>query len=81
MQYSYTDLVERLRSGVVTVTFKKIDDSERVMQCTLLPQYLPEDFRAKPPMLTETTGNSLSVWDVQAGGWRSFRIDSVISVS
>lgn len=80
MKYSYNDIVDRLRAGVVTVTFTKLDGSERVMQCTLQADYLPEEFRNKQPMLTETVGNTVSVWDVQAGGWRSFRVDSVKAI-
>jgi hypothetical protein len=74
------EIVSKLRAGVVNVTFTKVDGSERTMQCTLLPEYLPEEFRNKQPMLTETVGNAVSVWDVQAGGWRSFRVDSVKAV-
>lgn len=79
--YSYNELIGRLRNGVVTVTFEKVDGSERVMTCTLLPQYLPEEYKNKQPMLTETVGSSISVWDVNAGGWRSFRVDLVKNVA
>lgn len=81
MNFSYNEIVEKLRTGVATVTFTKLDGSERVMQCTLQASYLPEEFRNKQPMLTETVGNAVSVWDVQAGGWRSFRVDSVKSIN
>lgn len=81
MKYDYNSLVEKLRSAVVTVTFEKVDGSTRVMQCTLLPQYLPEEYRGKAPMLTETAPQTVSVWDVENGGWRSFRVDSVRNVA
>ena len=80
MKYDYNGLVEQLRSSVLTVTFEKVDGTERVMRCTLLPQYLPEEFKSKAPMLTETTPTTISVWDLDVSGWRSFRVDNVRSV-
>ena len=76
----YNELIERLRSGVVEVTFNKVDGTQRVMTCTLLPEYLPEEDRNSQPMLTEAVGNAISVWDVNANGWRSFRFGSVTKV-
>jgi hypothetical protein len=65
-----------LEQSVVEVTFTKKDGTERVMNCTLLEDYLPE-----------TTGvgrsagsDALAVFDVDADGWRSFRWDSVKAV-
>lgn len=81
MLFTREDIVNRLRNGVVTVTFEKVDGSVRVMSCTLQPQFLPEEYRNKPPMLTETEGNSISVWDVGVSQWRSFRVGSVRSIS
>lgn len=78
--YNYNYLVDRLKESVITVTFTKVDGSERTMTCTLLPNYLPEQYRNNAPILSEEVGNVISAWDVNAGGWRSFRIDSVKSV-
>lgn len=78
--YNYNYLVDRLKESVITVTFTKVDGSERTMTCTLLPSYLPEQYRNNAPILSEEVGNVISVWDVNAGGWRSFRIDSVKSI-
>jgi DNA-directed RNA polymerase beta subunit len=36
-----------LKNGIVTVTFNKVDGSERVMRCTLNDAYLPEEHRGK----------------------------------
>lgn len=77
MKYDYNTLVEKLRGAVVTVTFEKVDGTTRVMRCTLLPEYLPEEYRGNAPLLTETTPQTVSVWDVEASGWRSFRVDFV----
>ena len=80
MKYDYNSLVSQLQNAVVTVTFEKVDGTMRTMRCTLLPQYLTEEFKNKAPMLTETTPLTVSVWDVEASGWRSFRVDNVRNV-
>jgi len=80
MKYDYNSLVNMLRSSVVNVTFEKVDGTERTMQCTLQSQYLPEQYRNMAPMLTETAPTTISVWDVEHAGWRSFRVDSVRKV-
>lgn len=69
-------LIDNLLESVVEVTFTKKDGTERVMNCTLQEDYLPE-----------TTGvgkaasvDALSVYDVDKDDWRSFRWDSVKAV-
>ena len=69
-------LIGNLFESVVEVTFTKKDGTERVMNCTLMEDYLPE-----------TTGvgkaaslDALSVYDVDKEDWRSFRWDSVKAV-
>jgi hypothetical protein len=80
------ELKELLSGTVSTVVFTKVDGTEREMKCTLLPEYLP----TKPvvdgqQLLTESlpraeNPNTMSVWDLESNGWRSFRTDSVKSV-
>ena len=82
-------LREDLKNGVVTVIFEKVDGTERTMRATLSDLYVPQ---VEPQMLSEYDGqtpkntrqlndsvesNRMSVWDIDAGGWRSFRYDSV----
>ena len=75
-----TQIVESLHQGICEVTFTKADGTERTMKCTLAKSILPPDNRQ---VLTETEGrgnpNVVAVWDTEAGGWRSFTIDSVKS--
>lgn len=61
----------------VKITFTKKDGTKRVMNCTLSESVLP----ARDPD-SETKPHSPDVqpvWDLDAGGWRSFRWDSVIA--
>ena len=78
------ELKELLQNSVSTVIFTKVDGTEREMNCTLLAEYLPE--QPEKQLLTEGTSrtenpNVLSVWDLDNNSWRSFRIDSIKSVT
>jgi hypothetical protein len=77
------ELKQQLQGDIATVVFTKADGTERTMRCTLLAEYLPVP--AGPQLLTESTrkenDNVLSVWDVENGGWRSFRLDSIKSIT
>ena len=82
MIFNKDNLNELLRNNVATVTFTKLDGSERVMKCTLLKEYIPNAATKGQNVVSEETTNlNMSVWDVEAAGWRSFRINSVKSVS
>ncbi len=82
MIFNKDNLNELLRNNVATVTFTKVDGSERVMRCTLLKEYIPNAATKGQNVVSEETTNlNMSVWDVEAAGWRSFRINSVKSVS
>ena len=69
-------LAGMLEQSVVEVTFTKKDGTERVMNCTLLEDYLPETTGAG----RSTGSDALAVFDVDADGWRSFRWDSIKAV-
>lgn len=81
------ELKEMMQNSVVSVVFTKVDGTERTMNCTLLAEYLPEQPVAdKQQLLTESlpraeNPNTISVWDLDNNGWRSFRIDSIKSVN
>ena len=75
-----TWLVSMLKMGPVTVTFLKKDGSERVMNCTLEADKLPpieikEDAKPKKENL-----DVVSVYDIDAKGWRSFILRNVTNV-
>ena len=74
-------LKEQLHNGVVTVVFEKADGTERSMRCTLSDMYVPQVLseydgqEAKPAR--QLNDSVQAVWDIDSGGWRSFRLDSV----
>jgi hypothetical protein len=75
-------LIDMLRSNIVTVTFTKVNGDERVMTCTLLSEHIPNAPTTNGEVvLKETTNSTVSVWDINANGWRSFRVENVKSIS
>ncbi len=71
-------LVEGLKRNLMKVVFTKVNGEERIMNCTLHESVLPES------TITESTKkvnpDTISVWDIDNNGWRSFRIDSIKEV-
>ncbi len=76
-------LIDMLRHNIVTVTFTKVNGDERVMQCTLQANHIPNAPSQNGELVieTKTNSNTVSAWDINANGWRSFRVASVKSVS
>lgn len=77
------DLQQILVGTAATVVFTKADGTQRAMNCTLLPEYLPAGSGvAGQQLLTEqSNSNTMTVWDLDNNAWRSFRIDTVQSIS
>ena len=76
-------LIDLLRHNVVTVTFTKVNGEERVMDCTLQANLIPNAPTQNGELIveTKTTSNNIAVWDVKAQGWRSFKVANVKNVS
>lgn len=75
------DLIKILKEKVVTVKFKKKDDTIRKMICTLSEDYLPdikENIEDSEKKKKKENPNTIPVWDLEKLGWRSFRVDSVV---
>ena len=76
---SRDQLKSRLKDVVATVTFAKKDGTLRQMRCTLKENNLPIFDETK--LTRKENDEVLPVWDIDNGGWRSFRMDSIKSVS
>jgi len=74
------EINQMLREGVCTVTFTKTNGEERVMKCTLVDSYLPDQIDVEEYISRKKNDDICAVWDVEKEGWRSFRVDSVKSV-
>ena len=72
------DLNTMLKETVLVVTFNKLDGAERVMTCTKSFDIIPEEHKPKTDK-TPPAGN-VTVWDINANGWRSFKYERVTKV-
>jgi hypothetical protein len=66
----------KLNEGVISVLFTKKDGTERLMECTLHEDYVPEIKGTKA-----INPDVIAVYDIEAEGWRSFRWDSIKNVT
>ena len=73
-----------LSQNVLTVDFTKLDGDKRVMTCTLREDIKPAATKSDPmsqKKVREVSDAVVSVWDVNAKGWRSFRYDRINAVN
>ena len=71
-------LVEGLKRNLMKVVFTKANGEERIMLCTLHESVLPEQFISG--IKKKENMDTISVWDIDNDGWRSFRMDSIKEV-
>ena len=74
------NLLEALRKGSVTVTFRKVNTDEiRVMPCTLNAKVLMESGVTNKVEVSDSgaDGDHFAVWALDKSAWRSFRLDTV----
>lgn len=77
----YVSIFNTLKDNTCEVKFTKVDGTERVMKCTLNEKYLPAQVDVEEISQDTTPKTSIAVWDIEKKGWRSFRIDSVKTIS
>ena len=77
------DLKKLLEQNVLTVDFTKLDGDKRVMTCTLREDMKPAATKTdamSQKKVREVSDAVVSVWDVNAKGWRSFRYERINAV-
>ena len=77
------DLKNLLEQNVVIIDFTKLNGDKRVMTCTLREDIKPAATKTdamSQKKVREVSDAVVSVWDVNAKGWRSFRYDRVNAV-
>jgi hypothetical protein len=78
-----TNLKTLLEQNVVVVDFTKLNGDKRVMTCTLREDIKPSATKTdamSQKAVREVSDAVVSVWDVNAKGWRSFRYDRINAV-
>lgn len=74
------DIYKLALNNKLLVTFTKVNGDKRTMKCTLLSKFLPAQTDLEESVQRKVSTDNLSVWDIDAKGWRSFRVNSVTSV-
>ena len=77
------DLKLQLEQNVLVVDFTKLNGDKRVMTCTLREDMKPAATKTdtmSQKKVREISDAVVSVWDVNAKGWRSFRYDRINAV-
>jgi hypothetical protein len=75
------ELVKILSEGIHTITFTKIDGTERTMLCTLDPAILPQmDTTEEKKVPRKINPDTMRVYVTDINEWRSFRIENLKSI-
>jgi hypothetical protein len=69
-----------LKTSDVRIVFTKSDGSERIMKCTLRESAIVK-YEKKTERTKAKSNDTISVWDLEKASWRSFRFDSVQSIT
>lgn len=74
----YKHIKEMLQGGqVIYVEFTKKNGDKRVMNCTTNLDLIPESEHPSEDRANYINEEVVRAYDVDAEGWRSFRVDSV----
>jgi hypothetical protein len=77
------EMVKLLKRGAVDITFTKVDGSLRTMRSTLNPKHMPPQMKNEDLEAAEThrkeNPDVLAIWSINDLGWRSFRLDNILS--
>ena len=77
--FNYDQIVSLMRENIARVVFTKSDGTTRIMHCTLIKDYLPEQ-KDVEEYTANVNKSAVAVWDIEHRGWRSFRIASLQSI-
>lgn len=64
----------------LSITFTKVDGTERTMPCTLRADALPPQSVNETKTARVHKPETISVWCLDKSEWRSFRVMNVVSV-
>ncbi len=73
-------IVEILKTGIHTVTFTKVDGTERTMPCTLDPTIIPTVPVTESKQDRKVNDAVMRVYVTDINEWRSFRVDNLIQI-
>lgn len=74
-----SDVINILTNNIAYVTFMKKDNTERVMECTLMKDLLPE-ITSTDKKERKQNSQVIPVYDLENKAWRSFNIKSIKTI-
>lgn len=76
------EVVKMLKESVCTVKFTKKDGTERIMKATLKNDVVEPLIEANGTSTSsrKSNPNQVCVVDIEKNAWRSFNLDSIISI-
>lgn len=81
--YSKEELEKMLSTGISKIVFTKLDGTVREMVCTRDTTVMPADMipsTGKAPLNRVKSATTISVYDINEDGWRSFIVENLISI-
>lgn len=75
------EIISKLQSGEVSLSFTKRDNTKRDMRCTLASSRIPVEQKPKTQSDVSLKEEVIHVFDLDKSAWRSVRWDSIISHS
>ena len=75
------EIIDTLSKGIHTVTFTKVDGTERTMPCTLDSTVIPVVPISELKQPKKANDAVLRVYVTDINEWRSFRVANVLSIS
>lgn len=84
LEKNRTDILAILHEDVCEIVFTKANGENRNMWCTLKADLLPPRPKAETDDALETkrkmNDENICVWDLEKEAWRSFKVESLISI-
>lgn len=80
------EIINQMKNGVYGIVFRKVDGTHRIMDATLdhnhIPPYIAGDRNEslEPKIVRKVNPDIVSVFDIEAQGWKSFRVENLISM-
>lgn len=74
------EILEQLRENICFVKFKKKDNTEKVMVCTLNFNYFHKDFYPKNQVNQSNRDEVIRVFDIEGQSWKSIIFANIIYV-
>lgn len=67
------DIIEKLKNGVCSITFTKVDGSTRKMEATLSESFIGSE-------VLESSHTRQNIYDVSINAWRSFNWSNLMTI-